>query len=357
MEETSLMEKLQQAIASIKPIDPERLDIARARLDNLTKPQGSLGYLEDIASRCAAVLGVEKPRAQRKKVFVFAADHGVALEGVSLYPREVTAQMVLNFINGGAAVNVLARHAGVDMDVVDLGVDYDFGDQQGMLHSKVRRGSRNMLEEPAMSNQELEAALSVGLDLAQQAAQQGYQAVITGEMGIGNTTPSSAMTAVFTGESPARVTGRGTGLDEAAVARKADVVARCIAAHNPPADDPLAVLRTLGGLEIAAITGLVLGAASAGIIVIVDGFISSAGALAAVRLAPAAADYMLLGHQSAEPGHDAVVRALGLRPILCLDMRLGEGTGAVLAATVLDAALALYNDMATFGDAGVSEAG
>jgi len=351
------MQIIENTIQSIKPVQSSFMDRAQARLDSLTKPQGSLGFLEDIARRCAAAQGTERPNLDRKKVFVFAADHGVALEGVSLYPREVTAQMVLNFVRGGAAVNVLARHAGADLDVVDVGVDYDFGAEPGMVHRKVRRGTRNMLAEPAMSHEELEAAVAVGVDLAQQAARDGYQAVITGEMGIGNTTPSSAITAVLTGKTVYEVTGRGTGLDDAGVRRKADVVARCIAAHNPDPGDALEVLRTLGGLEIAAITGLVLGAAANGLMVIVDGFISSAAALVACLVAPTVRDYMFLGHRSAEPGHAAVAQAIGLRPVLSLDMRLGEGTGAVLAATVIDAALKLYHEMATFGDAGVSDAG
>lgn len=347
---------VQQTIAQIRPVRKEYAEQARARLDSLTKPRGSLGYLEDIAARCAAALGTASPVFDKKKVFVFAADHGVALEGVSLYPREVTAQMALNFVRGGAGVNVLARHACAEVAVVDVGVDYDFGDEPGMLHRKVRRGSRNILNEPAMTPEEFESALAVGIELAREAAGQGFRAVITGEMGIGNTTPSSAVTAVLTGKTAAEVTGRGTGLDDDGVRRKAEVVARCIERHAPDPADALETLRVLGGLEIAAIAGLVLGAAASGILVIVDGFISSVGALAALRAAPAAGDYMLLGHRSAEPGHAAVVEALGLRPILALDMRLGEGTGAVLAATVVDAALKLYHEMATFGDAGVSEA-
>ena len=225
-----------------------------------------------------------------------------------------------------------------------------------MLHSKVRRGARNMAREAAMTAEELEQALALGMDLAAESARNGYQALATGEMGIGNTTPSSAITAVLTGRDPVDVTGRGTGLDDAGVRRKADVVRRCIALHKPVADKPLEVLRTLGGLEIAAITGLVLGAAAHRIPVVVDGFISSAAALVASRIAPVALDYMFLGHRSVEPGHAAVAQALGLPPILTLDMRLGEGTGAVLSFTIIQAALKLYNEMATFQDAGVSEA-
>ena len=347
---------IKEVIKSIRPVESGYFEKAQQRLDILTKPQGSLGFLEEIAKQYVAATRNVRPVLEKKKVFVFAADHGVTQEGVSLYPSEVTAQMVLNFMAGGAAVNVLSRHAGADMDVVDVGVDFDFEGRDGLIHEKVRRGTRNMARGPAMTRDELEAAMGVGLRLAQQSADSGVHLLATGEMGIGNTTAASAVTAALTGRPASDVTGRGTGLDDLALKRKTNVVARCLDLHSPDPGDAMDVLCKVGGFEIAAIAGLVLGAAENGVPVVVDGFISTAGALAAYKLAPPAIDYMFQGHRSVEPGHAFAVKAMGLRPILELDMRLGEGTGAVLAMNVIQAAVNLYNEMATFEDAGVSEA-
>jgi nicotinate-nucleotide--dimethylbenzimidazole phosphoribosyltransferase len=296
----------------------------------------------------------------RKGVTVFAADHGVTAEGVSAYPSEVTRQMVLNFLAEGAAINVLSRLHGVVMQVVDVGVDTDFSGVEGLRHEKVRRGTRNMLREAAMSEDEVLAALRVGFGMAVEAKAAGLNLIAMGEMGIGNTTAASAMTAVLTGCSVPRVTGQGTGVVGAMYLRKREVIAAVIESHfgaMPVQEaEPLEVLRRVGGLEIAAMTGMTLGAAREGLAVVCDGFISTAAAALAVALAPAVKNYLFAGHQSEEPGHRILLEHLGLAPILTLGMRLGEGTGAVLAMPVIESAMSLYREMATFRGAGVSEA-
>jgi nicotinate-nucleotide--dimethylbenzimidazole phosphoribosyltransferase len=330
---------------------------ARARLDQLTKPLGSLGRLEDLAAQMVSIREETFADPMRKAVYVFAADHGVTAEGVSAYPSEVTRQMVLNFLAHGAAINVLAKAHQVEMNVVDVGVDADFDHTDGLLHRKVRRGTRNMMREPAMSEDELTKALDVGLQLADDAKAKGYNLVAVGEMGIGNTTAASAITSALTGEPVNRITGKGTGLSSEALKRKCLVIEAVLAKHfvNPP-PNPLDVLRCVGGLEIAAITGFILGAARHRIAVVVDGFISTAAAAIAFAIAPQVSGYLFAGHQSEEPGHQVLLAYIGLKPILALNMRLGEGTGAVLAMPILESALCLYNQMATFESAGVSEA-
>jgi nicotinate-nucleotide--dimethylbenzimidazole phosphoribosyltransferase len=330
---------------------------ARARLDQLTKPLGSLGRLEDLAAQMVSIREETFADPMRKAVYVFAADHGVTAEGVSAYPSEVTRQMVLNFLAHGAAINVLAKAHQVEMNVADVGVDADFDHTDGLLHRKVRRGTRNMMREPAMSEDELTKALDVGLQLADDAKAKGYNLVAVGEMGIGNTTAASAITSALTGESVNRITGKGTGLSSEALKRKCLVIEAVLAKHFvnlPP--NPLDVLRCVGGLEIAAITGFILGAARHRIAVVVDGFISTAAAAIAFAIAPQVSGYLFAGHQSEEPGHQVLLAYIGLKPILALNMRLGEGTGAVLAMPILESALCLYNQMATFESAGVSEA-
>jgi nicotinate-nucleotide--dimethylbenzimidazole phosphoribosyltransferase len=330
---------------------------ARARLDQLTKPLGSLGRLEDLAAQMVSIREETFADPMRKAVYVFAADHGVTAEGVSAYPSEVTRQMVLNFLAHGAAINVLAKAHQVEMNVVDVGVDADFDHTDGLLHRKVRRGTRNMMREPAMSEDELTKALDVGLQLADDAKAKGYNLVAVGEMGIGNTTAASAITSALTGEPVNRITGKGTGLSSEALKRKCLVIEAVLAKHFvnlPP--NPLDVLRCVGGLEIAAITGFILGAARHRIAVVVDGFISTAAAAIAFAIAPQVSGYLFAGHQSEEPGHQVLLAYIGLKPILALNMRLGEGTGAVLAMPILESALCLYNQMATFESAGVSEA-
>ncbi|MEQ1795240.1 MAG: nicotinate-nucleotide--dimethylbenzimidazole phosphoribosyltransferase [Nitrospira sp.] len=346
---------LQALYDRIQSPDPQLLNKAQARLDRLTKPQGSLGRLEEVAAHYVMLTGELKPNIPRGVVFTFAADHGVTKEGVSAYPREVTPQMVLNFLRGGAGVNVLARHAGVDVKVVDIGVDYDFGSVPGLIGKKVMAGTQNLLREPAMTRAQAEQAILVGAELATEAAHEGIGLIGTGEMGIGNTTPSAAITAVMTGRSVAEVTGRGTGIDDAGHVHKVSVIQQALDLHRPDQRDALAVLANVGGLEIAGLAGLILGAASARVPVVLDGFIAGAAALIAVGLEPRCRDYLIASHRSVERGHQAILEHLALKPLLDLDLRLGEGTGACLGMSLVCAALKVYTEMATFGEAGVSE--
>ena len=341
--------------------DPKWLKQARTHLDNLTKPLGSLGRLEDIAARFVAIRSCDPGWPLNKAAYVFAADHGIVAEGVSAYPKEVTRQMVLNFLQQGAAINVLAKLHRAELTIVDVGVDADFGDLPGLLQRKVRPGTRNMLHEPAMTEDEMLQALQVGLELAIGAQEKRQTLIAVGEMGIGNTTAASVITAVLTGQPAATVTGKGTGLDTHAHEHKIRIVDAIIEKHfgkAPRISDaqPLEVLRRVGGLEIAAMVGLVLGAARYQIPVITDGFISTAAAALAYAVEPRVEGYLFAGHRSEEPGHRCLLEYLGLDPILTLDMRLGEGTGAVLAMPIIESALRLYTDMATFASAGVSGA-
>jgi nicotinate-nucleotide--dimethylbenzimidazole phosphoribosyltransferase len=342
---------------------PNSLWLARARshLDKLTKPLGSLGQLEDLAAQMVAIRQERHGESMNKAVYIFAADHGIAVEGVSAYPREVTHQMVLNFLAHGAAINVLAKLHRVEMTVVDVGVDADFANTVELLHCKIRKGTRNMLHEAAMSDEELMHALEVGLQLAKVAKDKDQNLLAIGEMGIGNTTAASVITSILTRQPVAAVTGKGTGLDASAQAHKRRVVEAVIAKHfgsdfESMSIDPLAVLRYVGGLEIAAMVGMMLGAARHGIAVVVDGFISTVAAAIAFAIEPLVHGYLFAGHQSEEPGHKILLEYIGLTPIFSLKMRLGEGTGAVLAMPVIESAMCLYNEMATFTSAGVSEA-
>ena len=347
-------------ISAIPPCEATYKSKAQRRLDSLTKPIGSLGRLEAIAAQAYAIFSGQIPQPLRKAVYVFAADHGVTAEGVSAYPREVTAQMVLNFLHGRAAINVLARLHDTDLTVVDVGVDFEFGEAPGLCRRKVRRGTHNMHREAAMSHEELGQALETGAHLAQEAREKGHDIVAIGEMGIGNTTAASAITAALTGESIGTVTGRGAGLDDVGRNRKVHVIKRSLKRHfgtsseNP---EPLEILRCVGGLEIAAMVGFIFGAAAGRTAIVCDGFISTAAAAIAHAVTPQVTDYMFAGHCSEEPGHRHLLRHIGLKPILSLGMRLGEGTGAVLAMPVIESALHLYSEMATFSSAGVSGAG
>ena len=329
---------------------------ARAHLDSLTKPLGSLGRLEDLAAQWFAICEGRFPATLNKSVYVFAADHGITAEGVSAYPSQVTQQMVLNFLAGGAAINVLARLNQVEVNVVDVGVDADLSGHAGLIQRKVRRGSRNMLREAAMSDPELEAALAVGHALAEAAYAQSRNLIAVGEMGIGNTTAASVMTAALTGLPASLVTGKGTGFESEAYAHKCRVVESVVSRHFPEKPSPREILRRGGGLEIAAMTGLMLGAAQRKIAIVVDGFISTAAAAIACGLEPDVRPFLFAGHRSQEPGHRVLLAHLEMEPILDLDMRLGEGTGAVLAMPILEAAMRLYHEMATFTSAGISGA-
>lgn len=349
------MRTLREAIEAVQPVDQEARARVQARLDRLTKPVGSLGRLEEVAVRYVSITGKIPPPLPRAAIYTFAADHGIAREGVSAYPSAVTPQMVLNFLRGGAAVNVLARHVEAEVRVVDIGVAHEFGSVPGLIDRKIAFGTKNFAVEPAMSRAEAERALLAGIELAGQAAQEGIGLVGTGDMGIGNTTPSAAITAVMTGAPVAVVTGRGTGIDDAGYRNKVAVIERALDRHRPDPQDPLDVLAKVGGFEIAGLAGLVIGAAAHRMPVVLDGFISAAAALVAASLQPLCREFMLASHLSVEQGHRASLRHLGLAPLLDLDLRLGEGTGACLGIDLIQASLKILTQMATFGEAGVSE--
>jgi nicotinate-nucleotide--dimethylbenzimidazole phosphoribosyltransferase len=325
------------------------------RLESLTKPPGSLGRLEEIAARIATLRDDVRPRVPRKAIVLMAADHGVTEENVSPYPQEVTAQMVANFVAGGAAINQLARHVGATLTLIDMGVATPLADSEGVVDARIADGTANMTRGPAMTREQAARAVRVGVEAARALADDGVDLIGTGEMGIGNTTAAAAVTSVLTGVPPERVVGPGTGTAADGVRHKAFVVKRAIARNTPDRADALDVLAKVGGFEIAGLAGVVIGAAAAGVPVVADGFISGAATLAALRLAPAAAPWVLASHRSAEPGHRVVLEALGLIPVLDLDMRLGEGTGAALAMGIIDAACVMMSGMATFAEAGVTD--
>ncbi len=347
--------RLDKTLELIRPADCSIEEQVRTHLYDLTKPPGSLGRLEEIAIQYCLATGRVSPVLGRKKIFCFAADHGVMDEGVSAYPRKVTPQMVMNMLAGGAAVNVLARHAGAELLVVDMGVDDPLEKADGLCRQKIRRGTDNIARGPAMSREEAARAIETGIGLAIEAASGGVTLLGTGEMGIGNTTPSSALFAAFLNCLAATVTGRGTGIDDERLRKKTAIIEQALEVNSARLTDPLGTLAALGGFEIAAICGLILGAASKKVPVVVDGFISSAGALAAIRMKKQVMDYLFFSHNSQERGHGAFFGQLGIKPILDLELRLGEGTGAALAFPVIEAAVKIYNEMATFSSASVSK--
>ncbi|MBD0380071.1 nicotinate-nucleotide--dimethylbenzimidazole phosphoribosyltransferase [Paenibacillus sedimenti] len=347
------MSHLEQIVESIKPVHQEFIDLASRHLDQLTKPPGSLGKLEDIARQMAGITGEVMPEFEKKAVIVMAGDHGVCEEGVSAFPAEVTPQMVMNFLNGGAAVNVLARHAGADVFCVDIGVNADL-EHPDLVARKVRKGTRNMAREAAMTHEESLQAIIEGVEVVDDYVSKGYCLFATGDMGIGNTTASAAILCALTGLDAGFAVGRGTGIDDAKWLHKQAVVKKALEVNAPNAEDALDVLAKVGGLEIAGLVGVILGAAKNRCPVVVDGFISSAAALVASRLAPLSASYMLASHLSHEQGHGRMLEAIGLGAMLQMDMRLGEGTGAVLCFNLVDAAGKIMKEMATFDSAGVS---
>ena len=349
------MDLLNNTLEGIKPAKNEPLaGQIRARLDRLTKPPGSLGRLEEIALQYGLARGKANFPVPRKAMFVFCADHGVAAEGVSAYPPEVTRQMVKNFAGGGAAINVLCRQHDIDPVIVDMGVDHPLDDLEAVVSRKISRGTRNFLHETAMTRGQAIQCIETGIHLALAAARLEYGLLGTGEMGIGNSTAAAATLAAISGADPDQVVGAGTGVSESQLQHKSDVVKRALRLHQPDPGDAIAVLAAVGGFEIGGIAGFVLGAASLGIPIVVDGFIASAGALLAIRQSAAVKDYLIFSHHSAERGHQALLRFLDVRPLLDLDMRLGEGTGAALGMGLVDSAIRLYNEMATFDGAGVS---
>ena len=346
---------IESIIATVRPLDDAAMQSARARQDMLTKPAGSLGRLEDLSVQLAGIARrCPPPIPQRKAVLVFAGDHGVTAQGVSAYPSAVTCQMVLNFLAGGAAINVLARQANARVVVVDAGVSGDLPVTPGLIDGKIDRGTADISNGPAMTADQAYAALELGARVAQAEIDAGLDLLACGEMGIGNTTPASAIVGIVTGMPLERVTGMGTGIDADGLRRKAAVIRKALQVNQPNPADGLDILAKVGGFEIGAIAGAMLAGAAAGIPVLVDGFITGSAALIAATLHPMAKHYMIGAHQSTEPGHTATMSYLGLEPLLDLHMRLGEGTGAVLAMSVVEAAARILREMATFESAGVS---
>lgn len=350
------MSRLDETAKRIGPLDAEAMASARARQDTLTKPLGSLGRLEELSIQLAGISGLAQPQVRHKAIITMAGDHGVVEEGVSAYPQEVTPQMVYNFLRGGAGINVLARHVGARVVVVDVGVAADLEPHQDLISKKVARGTRNMAAGPAMTRDEARQAIEAGIEVLEAELAKGLDIVGTGDMGIGNTTPSSAITSVFTGCSIEIVTGRGTGLNDDQLRRKVQVIRRALEVNQPDPTDALGVLASVGGLEIGGLAGVVLGAAANRIPVVIDGFISGAAALVACGICPQARDYLIPAHRSVEIGHRAIFDHLRLRPLLDMDLRLGEGTGAALAISIAEASARVLSEMATFEEAGVSEA-
>jgi nicotinate-nucleotide--dimethylbenzimidazole phosphoribosyltransferase len=347
---------LDEVRAAIRPPDADAMAAARQRQAIMTKPAGSLGVLEDISIQLSGLArGCPPPLPEPAAVAVFAADHGVHAQGVTPWPQEVTAQMVANFLAGGAVVNAFAAQAGAEVVVVDVGVNADLDQMPGLLPRKVGRGTRDFTTGPAMTRDEALAAIGVGIEVARDLVIAGNRCLLTGDMGIANTTASAALIATFTGHDPAAVTGRGTGVDAATLARKVDVVRRGLMLHQPDPADPVGVLAAFGGYEHAALAGFIIAAAALAVPVILDGVIAGAAALAACALAPEAAGCLIAGHRSVEPGHARTLEHLGLRPVIDLELRLGEGTGALLALPIVQSACRALRDVATFDAAGVTE--
>ncbi len=349
------MNKFPDIIKSIKKINWDMTAKTQDRLDHLTKPQGSLGRLEDLAKQITAITQEENPSLKDKVIFTFAADHGVAEEGVSAFPQEVTAQMVYNFLRGGAGINVLANHAGARVVIADLGVASDLSEHPGLYAKKVAYGTKNMARGPAMSPEQALASIENGIAIFEEEFQKGVHLVGTGEMGIANTTAASAIVSVITGKSVAEVTSRGTGISDEALATKIQVISRSIQSNSPCADDGMDVLAKVGGFEIGGLTGVILAAAARNIPVVIDGFISTAAALIACQMEPKVRDYLIASHCSVEQGHRVALDYLDLKPLFDFQLRLGEGTGAALAFSPIEASIKILTEMATFETAAVSE--
>jgi len=350
----AISELIDRTILDIVPLDEEAMAAARARQDQLTKPLGSLGRLEDLSVQLAGIFGEATPSIRRKTVILAAGDHGVVAEGVSAYPQDVTAAMVMNFLGGGAAINVLAKHAGADIVVLDAGVVADLPSHPSLRSVKIGRGTGNIAIGPAMTREQAIQCLETGIETSRDQIAGGSDLLACGDMGIGNTTPSSAITSVITGAGTDVTTGRGTGLDDAGLSHKASVVQRAIGVNRPDPKDGLDVLMKVGGFEIGVLAGVFLGAAAGHRPVVVDGFISGAAALIAHSIAPIAGHRFIASHQSVEPGHRLALSFMGLHPLLDLRMRLGEGTGSALAIHLIEAAAKCLSNMATFAEAGVS---
>lgn len=348
------MEKIDNTINAIEDLDSQAMIAAKERQDQLTKPQGSLGVLEEISIRLAGITGNPRPHIDKKVVIVMAGDHGVVAEGVSAFPSEVTPQMVANFAAGGAGINVISRHVGATVKVVDIGVAADIREPL-VLQEKIRRGTNNMAQGPAMTRVEALESILTGVKVAEAEIEAGADILAMGDMGIGNTTASTAILAALSELNLEEITGRGTGVDDNTLQIKMNAIRRALKINQPEKNDPIDVLAKVGGLEIGGLAGVALGAAKNRIPVVVDGFISGAGALIATKLAPKSVNYMFASHVSVEPGHQLILREIGLTPMLHMNMRLGEGTGAALAISLIDVACKIINEMATFLEAGVAE--
>jgi len=348
------MDRIRQTIAGIRPLDQRAMEKARIRQDNLTKPRGSLGRLESLSIQVAGIRGESKPQVVQKVIFTLAGDHGIAQEGVSAYPSEVTAQMVRNFLRGGAGINVLARFVGARVIVADLGVASVLEPHPELKDKKVAMGTQNMARGPAMSREQAIRSIEAGMDLVEEELTKGIDILATGDMGIGNTTSSSAITAVIAGTDVAAVTGKGTGLDDKGLRRKMKMIKEALKVNRPDPKDPIDVLSKVGGFEIGGIAGVILAGARNQIPIAMDGFVSGAAALIATGLSPLTKPYLIASHQSVEPGHKIILEYLDLKPLINLDLRLGEGTGAALGIFLVEASVKLLNEMATFAEAGVS---
>lgn len=348
---------LNDTIQNIKPLDNSYMTIARARQDTLTKPVGSLGRLEELSIQLAGIQAKSRPQIKQKSIIVMVADHGVVAEGTSAYPQEVTSQMVLNFIRGGAAINVICRQAGIKVMVVDIGIAGKTSSFMGIIHKKVAQGTQNMCKGQALTRDQAIQAIETGIEIVKDEYNRGLDIVGTGEMGIGNTTASSAICSVMTGRSVAEVTGKGTGLNDQQLQHKIEIINQALRLNQPDSADALDVLAKVGGLEIGGLTGVILGAAARRVPVMLDGFISGAAALIAAGLCPQVKNYMIAGHISVEPGHTIALEHLGLKPLVNLNMRLGEGTGAAIGISLAEASCRILSEMATFTEAGVSGKG
>ena len=348
---------LSKTIANIRPLDAKSMAAAKARQDTLTKPTGSLGRLEELSIRIAGMQGKSLPQIKQKAVIVMAADHGVAARGTSAYPQEVTAEMVLNFLHGGAGINVISRQVGARVVIVDMGVAKKLESNPELISRRIAAGTQDMSKGPAMTVAQATRSVEAGIEIVVTEIKKGLDIVATGDMGIGNTTASAAICAVVTGKTAAEVTGRGTGLDDQQLQQKIIIINEAITLNKPDFSKPLEVLAKVGGFEIGGLAGVILGAASHRVPVIIDGFISGAAALIAAGLCPQCKDYMIAGHCSVEPGHKIILQHLGLKPLLDLEMRLGEGTGAALAMSFAEISVRILMEMATFTEAGVAEKG
>jgi nicotinate-nucleotide--dimethylbenzimidazole phosphoribosyltransferase len=349
------MKKIKEIISKIKPIDKEAMKKARERLDSLTKPLGSLGKLEEIAERISGIRGQLTPVIKQKVIFTLAGDHGVVVEGVSAYPAEVTPQMVYNFVKGGAGINVLAKHVGTRVVVVDMGVAVDLKPFPGIVNKKVAHGTKNMAKGPAMSYKQAIQSIKTGIELVEDELSKEVDIIGGGDMGIGNTTSSSAITAALTGVEVEEITGRGTGIDDAMLEHKIKVIRETLKINQPDQKDPLDVLAKLGGFEIGGLVGIILAGAAYRLPVVLDGFIVGAAGLIAYSLTPQVKDYLFAAHCSVERGHKIILEKIGLKPLIDLGLRLGEGTGAALGISIIEGATKILNEMATFEEANVSK--